>query len=92
MAAETTSEPPSVVKKVTVPPAALPRLTGIMTRRSADGTIRRLALMNGQVCIEGDRLQDFTIARIDSGGVSLVCGNRTWFIKAPDIGYTRSAQ
>jgi hypothetical protein len=90
--AETPSEAPLVVKQATVPPAALPGLTGIITRQSTDGSIRRLALINGQVCIEGDRLQDFTIARIDSGGVYLANGDRTWFIKTPDIDYTRSAQ
>jgi hypothetical protein len=83
--------PVAAIKKA-LPPAALPTLTGIMTSRSTDSKARRLALMDGRICAEGDRFGDFTVKRITRGGVSLVRGGQAWFLKAPDIAYSVTTQ
>ncbi len=89
---EEVPEPQSIAKKVVAPNVVLPTLTGIITSRSTDGTARRMAVMDGRIRSEGDQLRDLTVKGIASGGVSLVRGHRTWFLKAPEIGYTRTAK
>lgn len=84
--------PPSFAKKMAPAPVALPTLTGIVTSRSTDSTARRLALMDGRICAEGDRFGDFTVKRITRGGVSLVRGGQAWFLKTPDIAYSVTTQ
>lgn len=83
---------PAVVKKTAPAPLALPTLTGIMTSRSSDGSDRRLALLDGRICAEGERLGNLTVMRITRGGVSLVRGDQAWFLKAPHIAYSVSTQ
>ena len=87
-----TPAPSSLAKKMAHPKVALPTLTGIMTSRSSDGSTRRLALLNGRICAQGDPLGNFTVKRIARGGVSLVQGDQVWFLKAPDIAYSITAQ
>lgn len=85
-------DPKPEAKKVTSAPVVLPELTGIMTSRSTDGTTRRLALIDGGVRAEGDRIGDLTVKRVGSRGVSLARGDQSWFLKLPEIGYTLSTQ
>ena len=72
--------------------AVLPTLTGIMTSRSSDGDARRLAVLDGRICTEGEQLGNLTVMRIARGGVSLVKGDQAWFLKAPDIAYSLTTQ
>lgn len=83
---------PPAAKKVVPPPVVMPTLKGIVTSRSTDGTARQLALMDGRICAKGDQLRDFTVKWITSGGVSLVRGDQTWFLKAPEIAYSLTTQ
>jgi hypothetical protein len=87
-----TPAPPSSAKKEAPPPVTLPTLTGVMTSRSADGSVRRQALLDGRIFAEGDPLGRFTVKRIAREGVSLVRGDRTWFLKAPDIAFSIATQ
>jgi hypothetical protein len=82
----------SLAKKRAPAPVVLPVLTGIMTSRSSDGRAGRLAVLDGRICAEGDRLGSHTVMRIARGGVSLVKGDQTWFLKAPDIAYSLTTQ
>lgn len=82
----------STAKKVAPASVALPALTGIMTSRSTDGTAKRLAVMNGRICNEGDRLGDLTVKGITRTGVRLARGDRTWFLKAPEVAYSLTTQ
>ena len=84
--------PPPPEKKVAPSPVVMPTLTGIMTSRSADGTARRLAVMDGRICAEGDRVRDLTVKGITSGGVSLVRGGQAWFLMAPEMAYSITTQ
>ena len=86
------SAPPLLVKKRAPAPVALPMLTGIMTSRSSDGGARRLAVLDGRICAEGEQLGNLTVMRIARGGVSLVKGDQAWFLKAPDIAYSLTTQ
>jgi hypothetical protein len=83
---------PSSAKNKMPPPVVLPTLTGIMTSRSSDGSAKRLALLDGRICTQGDPLGNFTVKRITRGGVSLVRGKQAWFLKAPDVAYSINAQ
>jgi len=87
-----TPAPPSYAKKTAPPPVVLPTLTGMMTSRSSDGSARRLALLDGRICAEGEQLGNFTVTRIARGGVSLAKGDQAWFLKAPDIAYSITTQ
>lgn len=77
-----------VAKQTAAPPVVLPRLAGIMTSRSTDGTIRYLALMDGRVWAEGDQLQDLTVRQIASRGVTMARGDQSWFVKTPEIAHS----
>ncbi len=87
-----TPAPPSYARKRAPAPVTLPALTGIMTSRSSDGGSRRLAVLDGRICAEGDRLGTLTVMRIARRGVSLVRRDQAWFLKAPDIAYSLTAQ
>lgn len=88
---ETPAPAPNASKRAPLP-VVLPTLTGIMTSRSSDGNSRQLAVLDGRICTDGDRLDDFTVKRITRGGVALVRGRQTWFLKAPDIAYSVTTQ
>jgi hypothetical protein len=81
-----------VAQKAPPVPVSLPTLTGIMTRRSTDGSAKRLAVMDGRICNEGDRLGDLTVTGISRKGVRLARGDRTWFLKAPEVAYSLTTQ
>jgi hypothetical protein len=71
--------PPSLAKKMAPhPKVVLPTLTGIMTSRSSDGSTRRLALLDGRICAQGDHSK-FHVKRIARGGVSLAGAIRFGF-------------
>ena len=84
--------PPASAKKSAPAPVALPTLTGILTRRSSDGDAGHLAVLDGRICAEGDRLGNLKVMRIARGGVSLVKGDQSWFLRAPDIAYSLTTQ
>ncbi|MBR9985319.1 MAG: hypothetical protein KFF68_05360 [Desulfosarcina sp.] len=86
------SAPPSSVKTKAPAPVALPTLTGILTSRSSDGDAMQLAVLDGRICAEGDRLDNLTVMRIARGGVSLVKGDQAWFLPAPDLAYSLTTQ
>lgn len=80
------------VKKVAPVSVKLPALTGIMTSCSTDGTARHLAVLDGRICNEGDRPGGIMVKGITREGVRLAKGDRTWFIKAPEIAYSLTTQ
>jgi hypothetical protein len=84
--------PPSLSKKMAPEPVVLPMLTGIMTSRSSDGSTKRLALLDGHICAQGDPLGNFTVKRIARDGISLAQGDRVWYLKAPDVAYSIATQ
>lgn len=69
-------------------PVALPALSGIVTRRSSDGTVNCLALLDGSLKAEGDTIQSFTVRGISAGGVLLSRGRQTWRLEAPDVAHS----
>jgi hypothetical protein len=71
-----------------VAPIALPVLTGILSKWSTNGEVEHLALLDGIVCLEGDRVGDLTVKRISHQGVRLARGGKVWFIEAPEHGYS----
>ena len=84
--------PPSFATKRAPALVELPTLTGIMTSRSSDGDARRLAVLDGRICAEGEQLGNLTVMRIARGGVSLVKGDQAWFLSAPDLAYSLTTQ
>lgn len=75
---------PPVAKARTAPAAiSLPVLEGVVTHREANGRTSCLALMDGRVWTEGERLRGLTVHRIDRRGVALSSGQRTFFLEAP---------
>lgn len=91
-AIQNVSAPQQALKKVKAPALVLPALTGVITSRSTDGTVRRMALLDGRICIQGDLFGTFTVKRITSQGVSLVSGDHTWLLKAPENSYSVATQ
>ncbi len=83
---------PALARKRAPAPVALPTLTGILTSRSSDGDAMQLAVLDGRICAEGDRLGNLTVMRIARGGVSLVKGDQAWFLRAPDLAYSLTTQ
>jgi hypothetical protein len=83
---------PKPVRKKPPQPVVLPVLTGVVTRTSENGTRQWLALMDGRVRTRGDRIRQLTVRKIDGRGVVLAKGSRTWFVKAPEIAYSRTLQ
>ncbi len=81
-----------VTKRVKALPASLPVLTGILTGYSTNGSTRRLAMLDGAVCAEGEKLGDLTVEEITIRGVRLNNGEKIWFVKAPDNNYSLSMQ
>jgi hypothetical protein len=91
-AARRVPDPLPAVKPATPVEVNLPTLTGVLTRRSTDGTATRLAVMDGRICAVGDRLGNFTVKAISREGVSLVGKKQSWFLKVPEITYSVAAQ
>ena len=85
-------DPPPAVKPATPPAMRLPTLTGVITRRSSDGTTTRLAVMDGRICSVGDRFRNLTVKAITREGVSLAGKEKSWFLKMPEITYSVAAQ
>ncbi|MBC2709538.1 MAG: hypothetical protein HGJ94_00555 [Desulfosarcina sp.] len=86
-AAQNAAVPP-VKKRVSTPSVVLPSLTGIITSRSTNGAVSRLALLDGTVFSEGGTLRYFTVKGISVRGVLLARGGQTWFLKAPEITFS----
>ncbi len=80
--------PPAAKKRVTAAPVELPPLAGIITGRSPNGAVRRLALLGGTVFSEGDMLGELTVKGISARGVHLAGGGNHWFLKAPEISHS----
>ena len=70
------------------PRVELPVLSGVLTRRTADGEVRRRAILDGRLYAEGDRIGDLTLKTISIRGVTLVRGGRQWLLDAPDTPYS----
>jgi hypothetical protein len=86
------SAPQQALRKAKPPALVLPTLTGVITSRSTDGTARQMALLDGRMCNQGDQLGTFTVKWITSQGVSLVSGDHTWLLKAPENTYSVATQ
>lgn len=66
----------------------LPSLAGILIRRTADGIVNRLALLDGRPLSEGDTVADFSLREISDRGVMLARNGRTFFIEAPRVAHS----
>ncbi|MGA6926907.1 MAG: hypothetical protein WBY88_14560 [Desulfosarcina sp.] len=66
----------------------LPCLAGILIRRTADGIVNRLALLDGRPLSEGDTIADFSLRQISDRGVMLARGGRIFFIEAPRVSHS----
>lgn len=80
------------VKSVRLPTVTLPVLSGMATSRSVSGVEHRLAFLEDDVYAEGDAMQAFTIREISADGVLLAKGEKTWFLKRPEIAYSVNKQ
>ncbi len=74
------------------PTVSLPTVAGILTRRAIDGTLQRVALLNGSVFSVGDQVDGLTVKAISPGGVLLSRGKKSWFIKSPATPYSLTVQ
>jgi hypothetical protein len=87
-----TMVPLTAEKREAALPVKLPSLAGIISSRSTNGSTSRLALLDGAVLSEGDRLRDLTVKGISIQGVLLARGGQTWFLKAPEITHSLTAR
>lgn len=86
---EKATSPSAAEKKTSLAaPVSLPILSGIVTRRSADGGVGRMAFLNERLFSEGDKVGDLVVNQIRTDGVLLARGQTTWFIKAPEIAHS----
>jgi hypothetical protein len=70
----------------------LPVLTGILTKWTTNGEAKHLALLDGLVCSEGDKVSGLTIEKISTKGIRLNKKGKTWFIEAPGNSYSLALQ
>jgi hypothetical protein len=66
----------------------LPSLSGIMQVLDAAGSTYFQAVLNGRVCREMDRIDDYIVAHISPVGVVLQRSGRQWLIKSPTPYYS----
>jgi hypothetical protein len=69
-------------------PAQLPLLTGILESLDPIDGIRYLAVLNGKVCRENDRVESFTVTKISKSGVVLKGFGARWEIQSPTPYYS----
>lgn len=66
----------------------LPVLTGIITFSTINGNKKSFALLDGKRLEKLDRIQGFTVKKINAKGVELTKGGAIWFIEAPKVYYS----
>jgi hypothetical protein len=76
-------DPPGLDKTV-----LLPKLSGIMMVGGNSGKTRYSAVLNGKVCSEKEKFNEFKIEEISSNGVLLTQNKRSWFVPAPEVYYS----
>jgi hypothetical protein len=76
-------DPPGLDKTV-----LLPKLSGIMMVGGNSGKTRYSAVLNGKVCSEKEKFNEFKVEEISSNGVLLSQNKRSWFIPAPEVYYS----
>ena len=67
----------------------LPILTGILRNTDIRGRTYATAVIDGRRLKENDRIQGFKIQKILKDGVVVTGGGRRWFLRAPNVGYSR---
>ncbi len=79
-------------KTIRLPTVTLPVLSGMATSRLVSGVEHRMVFLEDGVYAEGDAMQAFTIREISADGVLLAKGEKTWFLKRPEIAYSVNKQ
>lgn len=79
---------PSAVPRAVGDWVYLPRLTGILATTDGQGAPRFFATLEGVLTVEGQKVWGFTVRKITEEGVVLARGKSSWFLKAPDTGYS----
>lgn len=69
-------------------PTVLPSLTGIMHVVSPDGDVYFQAVLNGRVCREKDKIDNFSIVKISPAGVVIRRAGFQWTIDSPNPHYS----
>ena len=69
-------------------PTVLPYLSGIMQVLGPHGSLSFQAVLNGRVCRERDKIDDFAVADISPAGVVVRRKSRQWLIKSPSPYYS----
>jgi hypothetical protein len=67
----------------------LPSLSGILRNTDIHGRASAAAVIDGHRLKENDIIQGFRIRRILEDGVELSSSGQTWFLRAPDVVYSR---
>jgi len=79
-------------KKMTKPvqkkKIVLPELNGIVAIHDAGGQTSYLAVVDGITREEKSRIGDFTLERIDAGGILLSQEDESWFIEPPQVAFS----
>lgn len=75
-----------IVRHVTIKP---PIISGILRNTNIHGQAYSLAIIDGHRFKENDRVQGFRIQQIKDDGVVVTRGNQKWFIRAPNVSYSR---
>ena len=65
----------------------LPHLTGILQAAGPWGETRYLAVLDGRVCREKDKVMAFSVEKISAAGVLLHRQGMEWFIESPKPRY-----
>ena len=71
-----------------VHPVELPRLTGILESSDSVDGLRYVAVLNGKVCRERERIDSFTVRKIMKDKVILKGFGTQWEIRNPAPGYS----
>ncbi len=66
----------------------LPALAGILRRADSDGVLHHSAILSGRILETGDRVDGYTVEKIDDTGVTLARRGRKLFVAAPKIDYS----
>ena len=67
----------------------LPILSGILRNTDIYGRTYATAVIDGRRLKENDRIQGFKIQKIQKDGVVVTHSGQRWFIRAPDVAYSK---
>jgi hypothetical protein len=67
----------------------LPSLSGILRNTDIHGHAYAAAVIDGHRLKENDMIQGFRIQKILEDGVELSSSGQTWFLRAPEVVYSR---